>query len=86
MTSTKTSTKFNSDKTPQNNINNKSEEKVNQNNQDNNTKKEAEKFDINKSIEEYKYFPEDNQLEIIIAGMIFNSMIKDENELPKESK
>ena len=86
ITSNNISTNINSDKTPQNNIYNKSEEKVNQNNQDNNTKKEAEKFDINKSIEEYKYFPEDNQLEIIIAGMIFNSMIKNEKELPKESK
>ena len=45
---------------------------------------EQEKFHINKAIEIYKNFPEDNQLEIIIAGIVFNSLLKNEKEQSKE--
>ena len=44
---------------------------------------DEEKFDINKAIEIYKNFPEDNQLEIFVSSLVYNSMI---NFILKEQK
>ena len=45
-----------------------------------------EKFDIKKSIEIFQNFPEDNQLELFVAGIVYNSMKKNEQEGNKEDK
>ena len=44
-----------------------------------------EKFDINKTIEIYRNFPEENQLELFVAGIVYNSMIKNEQEENKNN-
>ena len=45
-----------------------------------------EKFDIKKSIEIFQNFPEDNQLELFVAGIVYDSMKKNEQEGNKEDK
>ena len=45
-----------------------------------------EKFDIKKSIEIFQNFPEDNQLELFVSGIVYNSMKKNEQEGNKEDK
>lgn len=45
-----------------------------------------EKFDIKKSIEIFQNFPEDNQLELFVAGIVYDSMKKNEKEGNKEDK
>ena len=67
------------------------EKKLKSNNNSNNSsstnsleENEQDKFDMNKTIEIYNNFPEDNQLEIIIAGIVFNSLLKNEKEQIKE--
>ena len=49
-----------------------------------NKEQEQEKFDINKAIEIYKNFPEENQLELFVAGIVYNSLLRNEKEIPKE--
>ena len=66
-----------------NNVQNSSN-KENSNNP--NKEPEIEKFDLNKAIETYRNFPEDNQLELFVAGIVYNSLIRNENEIPKEPK
>ena len=77
-------------------INNKNNNMNNNNTNNNNTNtpskdnnnenKEPEQFEMSKAIEIYKDFPEDNQLEIMIAGVVFNSFLKIEKDYPKEPK
>jgi len=75
---------------PQSNINKSTESKVSINkekeNNQNNKEPESEKFDINKAIDIYSDFPEGNQLELIVGGMIYNSLLRNEKDLPKEAK
>ena len=69
--------------------NNKSAESntsINKENNQNNKEQEPEKFDINKTIEIYSDFPEGNQIELIVAGMVYNSLLRNEKDLPKEAK
>ena len=79
---------------PQSNINKSTDKsteskvsinKEKENNQ-NNKEPESEKFDINKAIDIYSDFPEGNQLELIVGGMIYNSLLRNEKDLPKEAK
>ena len=77
--------------TPQGNnneVNNNTDKKTeNKENENNKTKEpEPEKFDQNKTIEIYRKFPEENQIELIVAGMVYNSLLKNEKDLPKEAK
>ena len=69
-------------------INNKNNTNtINTNNTNTNAEnKEQEQFEMSKAIEVYKEFPEDNQLEMIIAGVVFNSLLKNEKDIPKEPK
>ena len=53
---------------------------------DEENEKNKEKFDIKKSIEIFQNFPEDNQLELFVAGIVYNSMKKNEQEGNKEDK
>ena len=53
-------------------------EKNNKNTNSTNDNNNDEKFDINKAIEIFKNFPEKNQLELFVAGLVYNSMIKNE--------
>ena len=62
-----------------NNENNKDE-------QNKNKESEEEKFDINKTFGTYRKFPEENQLEIIVAGLVYNCLIRNEKDLIKEIK
>ena len=75
---------------PQSNINKSTESKVSINkekeNNQNNKEPESEKFDINKAIDIYSDFPEGNQIELIVGGMIYNSLLRNEKDLPKEAK
>ena len=57
--------------------NNKKEKVMNQ---INNNKNEEDKFEIKKAIEVFQNFPEDNQLELFIMGIVFSSMKKREQE------
>ena len=69
--------------------NNKSTESntsINKENNQNNKEQEPEKFDINKTIEIYSDFSEGNQVELIVAGMVYNSLLRNEKDLPKEAK
>lgn len=69
--------------------NNKSAESntsINKENNQNNKEQEPEKFDINKTIEIYSDFSEGNQIELIVAGMVYNSLLRNEKDLPKEAK
>ena len=69
--------------------NNKSAESntsINKENNQNNKEQEPEKFDINKTIEIYSDFSEGNQVELIVAGMVYNSLLRNEKDLPKEAK
>ena len=79
---------------PQSNINKSTDKsteskvsinKEKENNQ-NNKEPESEKFDINKAIDIYSDFPEGNQIELIVGGMIYNSLLRNEKDLPKEAK
>ena len=70
-----------------NNINANAQNNNSTNNNNTNTpseNKEPEQFDMNKAIEIYKDFPEDNQLEIMVAGVVFNSLLKIEKDYPKK--
>ena len=86
--------KQNNNRNNNNNANNNSaNNNANNQNKDNNNNsntptenKEPEPFDMSKAIEVYKEFPEDNQLEIMIAGVVFNSLLKIEKDIPKEPK
>ena len=69
-------------KIPESNISINKEKENNQNNKE----QEPEKFDINKAIEIYSDFPEGNQVELIVAGMVYNSLLRNEKDLPKEAK
>ena len=81
-------------KKKQNNRNNSINNNNNTNAQNNNNNnsntpsenKEPEQFEMSKAIEIYKDFPEDNQLEIMIAGVVYNSLLKIEKDYPKEPK
>ena len=53
---------------------------------DEENEKNKEKFDIKKSIEIFQNFPEDNHLELFVAGIVYNSMKKNEQEGNKEDK
>ena len=53
---------------------------------DEENEKNKEKFDIKKSIEIFQNFPEDNQLELFVSGIVYNSMKKNEQEGNKEDK
>lgn len=53
---------------------------------DEENEKNKEKFDIKKSIEIFQNFPEDNQMELFVAGIVYNSMKKNEQEGNKEDK
>ena len=53
---------------------------------DEENEKNKEKFDIKKSIEIFQNFPEDNQLELFVAGIVYDSMKKNEQEGNKEDK
>lgn len=53
---------------------------------DEENEKNKERFDIKKSIEIFQNFPEDNQLELFVAGIVYNSMKKNEQEGNKEDK
>ena len=53
---------------------------------DEENKENKEKFDIKNSIEIFQNFPEDNQLELFVAGIVYNSMKKNEQEGNKEDK
>ena len=53
---------------------------------DEENEKNKEKFDIKKSIEIFQNFPEDNQLELFVAGIVYDSMKKNEKEGNKEDK
>ena len=69
--------------------NNKSAESntsINKENNQNNKEQEPEKFDINKTIEIYSDFSEGNQVELVVAGMVYNSLLRNEKDLPKEAK
>ena len=61
-------------------------EKKNKNNFLLNNEENSEKFDINKSIEIFQNFPEDNQAELFVAGIVYNSMKKNKQEGNKEDK
>ena len=61
-------------------------ERKNKNNFLLNNEENSEKFNINKSIEIFQNFPEDNQLELFVAGIVYNSMKKNEQEGNKEDK
>ena len=74
---------INNNENGNNNVQNSSN-KENSNNP--NKEPEIEKFDLNKAIETYRNFPEDNQLELFVAGIVYNSLIRNENEIPKEPK
>ena len=69
-------------KIPESNISINKEKENNQNNKE----QEPEKFDINKAIEIYSDFSEGNQIELIVAGMVYNSLLRNEKDLPKEAK
>ena len=53
-------------------------ENKNKNEISNNDNNNDEKFDKNKAIEIFQNFPEKNQLELFIASIVYNSMIKNE--------
>ena len=53
---------------------------------DEENEKNKEKFDIKKSIEIFQNFPEDNQLELFVSGIVYNSIKKNEQEGNKEDK
>ena len=81
-TSNTTSTSTNNTSTNANNNNTDTP----QGNNNENKEAESEKFDMNKTIEAYRNFPEDNQLEIMVAGVVYNSLLKIDKDLPKEVK
>ena len=64
-------------KIPESNISINKEKENNQNNKE----QEPEKFDINKAIEIYSDFSEGNQVELIVAGMVYNSLLRNEKDL-----
>ena len=59
--------------------NKKKEEEKNQTNNEN-----KEKFEMKKAIEIFQHFPEDNQLELFVAGIVYTSMIKRRKEELKD--
>ena len=59
--------------------NKKKEEEKNQTNNEN-----KDKFEMKKAIEIFQHFPEDNQLELFVAGILYTSMIKRRKEELKD--
>ena len=59
--------------------NKKKEEEKNQTNNEN-----KDKFEMKKAIEIFQHFPEDNQLELFVAGIVYTSMIKRRKEELKD--